>query len=55
MLLGVTLGTNDLAKAGAFYDAVLGTINMVQTMAVEGGDRLRRDRWLKLLLGINAV
>ncbi|MEL0614658.1 VOC family protein [Marinomonas arenicola] len=36
MLLGVTLGTNDLAKAGAFYNAVLGTINMVQTMAVEG-------------------
>lgn len=36
MLLGVTLGTNDLAKAGAFYDAVLSTLNMVRTMTVDG-------------------
>ena len=36
MLLGAMLGTNDLVKAGAFYDKVLGTINMARTMTVEG-------------------
>ncbi|MEJ6398773.1 VOC family protein [Yoonia sp. 208BN28-4] len=28
MLTGICLGTNDLAKAGQFYDVVLGTIGM---------------------------
>ncbi|MEL0638328.1 VOC family protein [Marinomonas sp. TI.3.20] len=36
MLLGVTLGTNNLTKASAFYDAVLRTLNMVRTMTVDG-------------------
>ncbi|GAB3479317.1 VOC family protein [Marinomonas epiphytica] len=36
MLLGVTLGTNDLTKAKAFYDELLSTIDMVRTMEVEG-------------------
>lgn len=36
MLLGAMLGTNDLMKAGAFYDEVLSTIDMVRTMTVEG-------------------
>lgn len=36
MLLGAMLGTNNLAQAGDFYDAVLGTINMARTMTVDG-------------------
>ena len=36
MLLGVTIGSNDLEKAGAFYDTLLATLNMVRTMTVEG-------------------
>lgn len=36
MLLGAMLGTNDLTKAGVFYDGLLRTINMVRTMEVEG-------------------
>jgi len=36
VLLGAMLGTNDLAKAGVFYDGLLRTINMVRTMEVEG-------------------
>lgn len=36
MLLGVCLGTNDLPRAGAFYDQVLHTLGMVRTLEVEG-------------------
>ncbi|CAG22122.1 VOC family protein [Photobacterium profundum] len=32
MLLGISLGTNDLSRAGAFYDRLLGTVGMVRTM-----------------------
>ncbi|MFC1233639.1 VOC family protein [Vibrio sp. F74] len=32
MLLGITLGSNDLSKAGIFYDRLLATLNMVRTM-----------------------
>ena len=33
MLNGVCVGTNDLAKAGAFYDQVLATIGMERTVS----------------------
>ncbi len=36
MLLGVCLGTNDLPRAGAFYDRLLSTVGMVRTMEVDG-------------------
>ncbi len=36
MLLGVCLGTNDLHKAGLFYDKLLSTLGMVRTMEVDG-------------------
>jgi predicted lactoylglutathione lyase len=31
----VTLGTNDLARAGQFYDALLGTLGATRTMATD--------------------
>lgn len=36
MLLGITLGTNNLPRAGAFYDQLLSTLGMVRTMEVDG-------------------
>lgn len=35
MLLGVCLGTNDLPRAGAFYDRLLNTLGMVRTMEAD--------------------
>jgi len=36
MLVGVTLGSNQLAAASAFYKRVLAEIGMEQTMEIEG-------------------
>jgi len=36
MLLGVTLGTNNLISAGQFYDQVLAEIGMQRTMTIDG-------------------
>lgn len=33
MLSGVCIGTNDIAAAGAFYDAVLGTLGMTRAFS----------------------
>lgn len=35
MLSGVCVGTNDLERAGAFYDALLATIDMKRIVTVE--------------------
>jgi len=35
MLVGTTLGTNDLIAAGQFYDQVLAEIGMQRTMTIE--------------------
>ncbi|MCL6416107.1 VOC family protein [Aestuariirhabdus sp. Z084] len=35
MLHGVCLGTNDLARAGVFYDRLLASVGMVRTMEVD--------------------
>lgn len=35
MLSGVCIGANDLAKAGAFYDAILGTLGMTCVLREE--------------------
>ncbi|GGK68196.1 VOC family protein [Amphritea balenae] len=35
MLLGVCLGTNDLARAAVFYDRLLNTLGMVRTMEAD--------------------
>lgn len=35
MLTGACVGTNDIEKAGAFYDAVLGTIGMERLFSLE--------------------
>lgn len=35
MLLGVCLGTNDLSRAAAFYDALLAPLGMVRTMEAD--------------------
>ena len=36
MISHVSLGTNDIDRARAFYDAVLGTIGLKQVMSFEG-------------------
>ncbi|MEL6977545.1 MAG: VOC family protein [Pseudomonadota bacterium] len=53
MLSGVCLGTNDLAKAGSFYDAVLAEIGWVRLL--EGAAEIGygpRDGWPALFIVI---